>query len=110
MNMKDQLESLRVKNLGLIDRLEDEKALAEARVRVLGRKGELTALLRGLKDLSLESRAEFGMLANKIKILNNPQVKIWLNRIVGLLFIIIGCFIIAGSLFEYYRGVTIQMP
>jgi threonine/homoserine/homoserine lactone efflux protein len=50
------------------------------------------------------------VLANKIKILNNPQVKIWLNRIVGLLFIIIGCFIIAGSLFEYYRGVTIQMP
>lgn len=67
MNMKDQLEQLRMKNLSLIDRLEDQKSLAEARVRVLGRKGELTAVLRGLKDLSLESRAEIGMLANKIK-------------------------------------------
>lgn len=50
------------------------------------------------------------VLANRIKVLNNPQVKVWLNRIVGLLFMIIGCFIIAGSLVEYYRGITISMP
>jgi threonine/homoserine/homoserine lactone efflux protein len=50
------------------------------------------------------------VLANKIKILSNPQVKLWLNRIVGLLFMIIGCFIVAGSLIEYYRGITIHMP
>jgi len=49
-------------------------------------------------------------LANKIKILGNPQVKLWLNRIVGLLFMIIGSFIIAGSLIEYYKGITIHMP
>ena len=50
------------------------------------------------------------ILANKIKILGNPQVKLWLNRIVGLLFMIIGSFIIAGSLVEYYKGFSIHMP
>ncbi len=50
------------------------------------------------------------VLANRIKILGNPQVKVWLNRIVGLLFMIIGAFIIAGSLLEYYRGISIHMP
>ncbi|MCX5862366.1 MAG: phenylalanine--tRNA ligase subunit alpha [Deltaproteobacteria bacterium] len=65
--MKDQLEKLRVNNLDLINTLGDEKSLADARVRVLGRKGELTGILRGLKDLPPESRAEFGQLANIIK-------------------------------------------
>ena len=65
--MKDQLENLRVNNLDLINTLGDEKSLADARVRVLGRKGELTGILRGLKDLPPESRTEFGQLANIIK-------------------------------------------
>ncbi|MCX6242916.1 MAG: LysE family transporter [Bacteroidetes bacterium] len=49
-------------------------------------------------------------LANRIKVLGNPQVKLWLNRIVGLLFMIIGSFIISGSLFEYYKVFTIHIP
>ncbi len=46
------------------------------------------------------------ILANKIKILGNPMVKLWMNRAVGLLFMIFGAFIIAGSLLEYFRGIT----
>lgn len=65
--MKDHLEKLREKNVHLIKGIEDEKALAEAKVRVLGRKGELTAVLRGLKDLQPEERARLGQLANVIK-------------------------------------------
>lgn len=41
--------------------------LNEYKVRILGRKGELTALLRGLKDLSPEQRAQAGKTANEIK-------------------------------------------
>lgn len=41
------------------------------------------------------------ILANKIKILDNPQVKLWINRIVGILFFIFGAFIITGTLLEY---------
>jgi phenylalanyl-tRNA synthetase alpha chain len=65
--MKDHLEKLKEKNLALIKSIEDEKALAEAKVRVLGRKGELTAVLRGLKDVPPEERGRLGQLANEIK-------------------------------------------
>lgn len=53
-----------------------EKALAEAgtveilnelKVKTLGRKGEITQLLRTLKDLTPEERAEFGKAANEFK-------------------------------------------
>ncbi len=50
------------------------------------------------------------VLANKIKVAGNPQVRLWMNRIVGLLFMIIGAFVIAGSLLEYFRGISLQMP
>lgn len=50
------------------------------------------------------------MLANKIKIAGNPQVKLWMNRIVGLLFIVLGAFVISGSLLEYFRGISLRMP
>ena len=50
------------------------------------------------------------VLANKIKVAGNPQVKLWMNRIVGLLFIIIGAFIITGSLLEYFRGISLRVP
>jgi len=65
--MKDHLEKLKEKNLDLVRSIEDEKALAEVKVRVLGRKGELTAVLRGLKDLAPEERSKLGQLANQIK-------------------------------------------
>jgi len=65
--MKDQLERLRAKTVALMGALKDERALAEAKTRVLGRKGELTGILRGLKDLPPDERAGVGQLANLIK-------------------------------------------
>jgi|UniRef100_A0A7C4AR68 phenylalanyl-tRNA synthetase alpha chain len=65
--MKRQLEELRQRYITSIAALNDEKSLQEARTRVLGRKGELTSILRGLKDIPPESRAEIGQLANRIK-------------------------------------------
>lgn len=41
--------------------------LESLRVRLLGRKGELTELLKGLKDLSLEDRRELGPRAQGLK-------------------------------------------
>jgi len=43
------------------------------------------------------------ILANKIKVLGNPAVKLWMGRIVGLLFIVFGAFVIIGSLIEYIQ-------
>jgi len=50
------------------------------------------------------------VLANKIKGANNPVVKIWMNRIVGFLFIIIGLFVIANSVWAFYSGSNISLP
>lgn len=41
--------------------------IEEIRIRFLGRKGELTQILRGLGDLSPEKRGAMGKLANEIK-------------------------------------------
>jgi len=43
------------------------ESVDQVRVRFLGRKGEITAILRGLKDLSVKERKTIGGQANKIK-------------------------------------------
>lgn len=45
------------------------------------------------------------ILANQIKVLEKPIVKLWVNRIVGILFVIIGTFIIVGTVYEFYAHV-----
>jgi threonine/homoserine/homoserine lactone efflux protein len=44
------------------------------------------------------------ILANKIKVLGNPKFKLWMNRVVGVLFFIFGAFIISGTLLEYMKA------
>lgn len=41
--------------------------IKEFKVKILGRKGEVTRLLRGLKDLTNEERAQIGKAANEFK-------------------------------------------
>lgn len=65
--MEEQLHKLRDTVTEQIEAAADEKALAEVRTRVLGRKGELTRFLRGLKDLGPEERAQMGKRANMLK-------------------------------------------
>lgn len=48
------------------------------------------------------------ILANQIKILERPSVKIWVNRIVGILFMIIGLFVIGGTVYQFYWHLRIQ--
>ncbi len=40
------------------------------------------------------------LLANKIKIANNPYVKLWINRIVGVIFMLFGIFVIVNVLWK----------
>ncbi len=46
---------------------QDLKALDELRVTFLGKKGELTALLKGLGKLSKEERPKMGEAINQMK-------------------------------------------
>lgn len=45
----------------------DEKTLQDTKVFFLGKKGKLTAILRGMKDVSAEQRPVIGALANQVR-------------------------------------------
>lgn len=65
--MKEQIEQIR--NLAKEDILKatDLQTLDAARVKYLGKKGELTAVLRGMGALSPEERPVIGDLVNKVR-------------------------------------------
>lgn len=65
--MQDKLTSIKNETLELIKKCSSAEELENIRVQVLGRKGELTNILRGLKDLSPQERSEIGKLSNEIK-------------------------------------------
>jgi phenylalanyl-tRNA synthetase alpha chain len=62
-----QLEALSASARDAISRVTYEKALVELRVRFLGKKGELSAVLRGMGQLSAEERPKVGEVANRVK-------------------------------------------
>jgi phenylalanyl-tRNA synthetase alpha chain len=62
-----QLEALSKGAGDAIARAADEKALEELRVRFLGKKGELSAVLRGMGQLSAGERPRVGEVANRVK-------------------------------------------
>jgi len=65
--MKAELEKLEKEGLKLINQAKSLDALKETEVKFLGRKGDLTQILRGLKDLPKEEKPVIGALGNKIK-------------------------------------------
>lgn len=65
--MVDKLKEIKSIVEAKIDQVTDLADLNEIKVKTLGRKGELTLFLRGLKDLSVEERAKVGKSANEIK-------------------------------------------
>lgn len=65
--MREQLEQLRKDAVLAIANAVGEDALQEVRVRFLGRKGEMTALMKGLGTLSQDLRPVVGQLVNVIK-------------------------------------------
>lgn len=65
--MREQLERMREDALRCIEQASGDNALQDVRVRFLGRKGELTGLMKGLGALSAEERPVVGQLVNTIK-------------------------------------------
>ena len=65
--MKEQLEQIRLEAKKALELCEDPKALEELRIRYLGKKGELTSVLRGMGALSAEERPVIGQLANEVR-------------------------------------------
>ncbi len=62
--MNEKLKEIQAKALKKIDDARGMDSLNEVRVAVLGKKGELTALLKGMKDVSAEDRPKIGQMVN----------------------------------------------
>ena len=65
--MKEQLELIRANALAALDAAETPAALEDLRVKVLGKKGELTAVLKMMGKLSPEERPIMGQMANAVR-------------------------------------------
>ena len=62
--MKEKLDEIRAKALGKIEESDTLDKLNEVRVNILGKKGELTEVLKSMKDVSPEDRPKIGQLVN----------------------------------------------
>ena len=65
--MDKLLEEIRRRVLGEIDSAEQSNALEEIRVKVLGKKGELKGILRGMGKLLPEERPKVGQMVNEAR-------------------------------------------
>jgi len=65
--LKEDLMLLKENTLKALSNLQNMDELNELRVKILGKKGELTQILRGMEKLTSEERPVIGKLANEIK-------------------------------------------
>ena len=65
--MKEQLEKIKEEALQQISSAESLDTLNDIRVAYLGKKGELTSLLKSMKDVAPEDRPKVGQLVNEAR-------------------------------------------
>lgn len=65
--MKQQLETIRQNALDELAVADSMKELDKVRIKYLGKKGELTSVLRGMGKLAPKERPVIGKLANKVR-------------------------------------------
>ena len=65
--MKEQLEMIRQQALASLEAAQTPAELEELRGKVLGKKGELTAVLKQMGKLSAEERPVMGQIANAVR-------------------------------------------
>ena len=65
--MEERLKKLQQDALLALEKALDLKALQDVRVQVLGKKGTLTEIMKGMRDLSAEERPAIGSLVNTLK-------------------------------------------
>ena len=65
--MKEQIAKIKENALAEISNSKTLQELENVRVKYLGKKGELTAVLKGMKDLSPEERRVIGSIVNDLR-------------------------------------------
>jgi len=65
--MKERLASIREKALAQVKESDSLEKLNEIKVGILGKKGELTEVLKGMKDISAQERPMVGQMVNETR-------------------------------------------
>ena len=65
--MKEQIEQIKKNSIKEIENAKGLKELGDTKVKYLGKKGELTQVLRGMGSLSPEERPVIGSLVNSVR-------------------------------------------
>ena len=65
--MRELMQGLREAAIKAIFEAQDVERLEELRIKYLGKKGEMTAILRQMGKLSPEERPVMGQLANQVR-------------------------------------------
>ncbi len=65
--MKQELEAIRAKAIHELDEAKGQQVLENLRIKYLGKKGELTSILKQMGGLSAEERPKIGQLANEVR-------------------------------------------
>ena len=65
--MKEKLQQIKAAVTEALNEAEDLQSLENIRIKYMGKKGELTAVLKGMGGLSPEERPVIGALANEIR-------------------------------------------
>ena len=65
--MKEQLKSIEIRAKEELEKISDPKLLEDFRVKFLGKKGEITGILKQMGKLSAEERPIIGQLANSVR-------------------------------------------
>lgn len=77
--MRDKIQQIREKALTEIDKADGLEKLNDVRAAILGKKGELTAVLKGMKDVAPDERPKVGQWVNEtreaVEKLLNEKVK-----------------------------------
>lgn len=73
--MQEKLKKIEELAINEIENAKTSSEIEEIRVKYLGKKGELTTILRGMKDVSKEERPLVGKMVNEVKSLVEEHIE-----------------------------------
>ena len=79
--MLEKLSRLREDVLEKLNNVENLDELNDLKVKFLGKKGEFTAIMKGMAEIAAEKRAEFGKVTNKLKVVLQDRFDEKLNTL-----------------------------
>lgn len=66
--MQEKFDLLKSKAIEELKNVNSSKELFDLKAKFVGKNGEITALLRGMKDIPADKRADFGKMVNDLKV------------------------------------------